>query len=167
MYILSVMVVTSCVDVYYIGDRAAPVKLNNQEMMKFQTKCGDISISALRSSSLEPSKKMTIYLKNIIYTGAYVLDTDSFKADIANKACFISNIQFMYRKVYQSSRHTKVISQKVLNLEADDIVFVSFDVSGFDSLIREELNTSLVILPCGYIKCNNYPLIQDSIKICW
>lgn len=66
----------------------------------------------------------------------------------------------MHRSKKQTSRRTKQIEQNIYQIEADEIVFVSFDIS-----FLKETKKEITILPSDYIICKEKPLLKDTIKI--
>jgi hypothetical protein len=160
IFVLLMTFCYSCMDVYYLGDKSAPIKVNGYDLLMFSSECGNVDFVPSQYNVAESSNKITIYLKHYFDTGNYILYTDSFKIKKDSGNFTIDNVLFMYRGIKQSSRQTKQIKQSIYQVNANEIVFVSFDV--YSSKNWEE---NLMILPCNYIMCNDKPLITDTLRI--
>ena len=149
-------------DVLYLGDRAIPVKANGENSLMFRSECGNVDFapSQLQNNMAESSNKFTIYLKHCFDKGNYILYTDSFNIKKESNDFKVDNILFMQRGVNQDSRKTKQIKQSIYQVNANEIVFVSFDV-----YFSKKWEEYLMILPCNYIMCKEIPLITDTIRI--
>ena len=162
IFILLMVFCSSCMDVLYLGDRAIPVKANGENSLMFRSECGNVDFapSQLQNNMAESSNKFTIYLKHCFDKGNYILYTDSFNIKKESNDFKVDNILFMQRGVNQDSRKTKQIKQSIYQVNANEIVFVSFDV-----YFSKKWEEYLMILPCNYIMCKEIPLITDTIRI--
>lgn len=158
VFILVMIFCYSCMDVFYHGDLATPIKINGIDSLKLNSECGEFSLVALGYQMKNPSQ-YTIFLKYNFNTSNGVLHTDSFKI-LKNDGFIVNNVRFMHRSKKQTSRRTKQIEQNVYQIEADEIVFVSFDIS-----FLKETKKEITILPSDYIICKEKPLLKDTIKI--
>lgn len=145
-------------NVYYRGDISIPIKVNGIDSLKWNSECGDISLVVLYDRKENPNQ-YTVFLKHHFSTGNCVLYTDCFKIQKTNDF-IVNNVRFMHRGRKQTSRKIKQIEQKIYQIEADEIIFVSFDIS-----LLEETKKEIKILPSNYIICKEEPLLKDTIKI--
>jgi len=152
----------SCMDVFYLGDRATSIKANGYNSLIFNSDCGnvDFSPSQWQHNIEEATQKSTIYLKHYFKTENFTIYTDSFKVKKEKEYSKIDNVLFMRRDINQASRKTKPIKQKIYQVNANEVIFVSFDV--YTSKDGEEI---VMVLPCNYIMCKDKPIITDTIRI--
>jgi hypothetical protein len=150
-------------DVFYMGDVAYPIKVNDRASLEFNSECGKVDlVCSVSTKDVESVDKAMIFLKHHFYTDQYTLCMDSFRVISENTYCKIGNVYFLNRKKGEVSRKTKGMDKNVAlyHISADEIVFVSFDV-----YFSKNWDEDLMILPCNYMMCKGTPLITDTIRI--
>lgn len=113
-------------DVFYHGDLATPIKINGIDSLKLNSECGELSLVAL-GCQMKKTSQYTIFLNYNFNISNGVLHTDSFKI-LKDDNSIVNNVRFMHRSKKQTSRKTKQIEQNIYPIEADEIVFIAFDI---------------------------------------
>jgi hypothetical protein len=126
---------------------------NGQKKYNLNCDCGTIEIV-----SAELTANLGISIKPIEINGILEVDTDSLKIVLFPEE------QYQDTKIYSSYDGKKINGKFVL--EKNKILFIRFENLNYNSIPPMKPNPpSIMILPCGYIKCNDKPLITDTIRI--
>jgi hypothetical protein len=163
IFILLMVFCYSCMDIFYMGDVAYPIRTNERASLEFNSECGKVDIVSLISTKdVESVDKAMIFLRHHFYTDQYTLCPDSFRVISESDYCKIGNIYFLNRKKGELSRKTKGMDKNVASylVSADETIFVSFEI-----IFSKNWDEDLMILPCNYIMCKETPLITDTIRI--
>ena len=125
---------------------------NGQKKHNINCDCGMIEIS-----SAVLTANLGILIKPITINGSLEVDTDSLKIVLLPKE------QYQDTKIYSSYNGEKINGKFVL--EKNKNLYIGFDRDFYFVPPIKSNPPSIMILPCGYIKCNDKSLITDNIRI--
>jgi hypothetical protein len=149
----------SCMDVWFIADRAIPVKINCKDTLLLGMECGEIELSTSYIQNNSNSQNINIYVRQYFKSCDCVLNKDLLLFDLDDKIK-VNDIQLFHRKKNDDSRQTKKIEENTYQINSEEIVFLCINAT-----VSENWNYVLKIQPNNYILCNDKPLLTDTIKI--
>ncbi|NJK93545.1 MAG: hypothetical protein HC905_00210 [Bacteroidales bacterium] len=128
-------------------DKLSELKINSNETYNLNTSCGEIQFNA----SLFITTNLLVN-QNIQGAGI-TLNLDSLKLSI------VPNSSNEVIATYFTNDKGK-IKDKVIQINEPQRI-------GLTIKLRKDLipGTSIIVLPCSYISCQQIPLIKDTIKI--
>jgi hypothetical protein len=124
---------------------------NREKKHNISCDCGMVEIS-----SAVLTANLGILIKPIIINKSLEVDTDSLKIVL------LPEEQYQDTKIYSSYNGKKINGKFVF--EKNKNLYIGFEYFNFVHPIKSN-PPSIMILPCGYIKCNDKPLITDTIRI--
>ena len=148
MYILLLLSFSllSCDPIIYLDT-------NGQKTYNIHCDCGMIEIS-----SAVLTANLRILIKPITINGNLEVDTDSLKIVLLPEG------EYQDTKIYSSYNGKKMNGKFVL--EKNKNLYIGFEYLDFNFVPPIKSNPPrIMILPCSYIKCNDKPLITDTIRI--
>lgn len=127
-------------------DYTQPLQVNGGSSYKIKTECGNIEVHTNLFSR-------QIFISQKFEGRGFLLNTDSlvvlFPAQESNYITEKYYIDAKGGKINDSKNNINYPQKLTLKLEFNEPLF----------------NGQLMILPCGYIKCNGVSLIRDTIKV--
>jgi len=126
---------------------------NGQKKHNLNCDCGTIEVS-----SAVLTANLGILIKPIAINGYLEVDTDSLKIVL------LPEEKYQDTKIYSSYNNEKINGKFVF--EKNKNLYIGFENLDFNLVPPIKSNPpSIMILPCGYIKCHDKPLITDTIRI--